>query len=454
MAKKNLIVGMLVSLGWYDVEPFMVSLKRHVGACDLMFEVFDEMSEWTLNRIASESTDSVKITIRRVPAAFKNKYGSYARFQMIDDYISEHAGEYNQVFMSDVRDVIFQSDPFKPYAHHKSYLAYETEYSRIGDESLNSFWVQRTWGADAWNQIKDKMIICAGTLIGTADAMQIAMRELNKYLVNDNYDFLGADQATLNYLVHTGRMPVKNMFASTIEDGVICTIALREMPIQGDKILSMNGKNIPAVVHQYDRHEKLTRFVDRLYRKNEVRVDKPYTDLKSRLDIANAVLNCGGHNAALNLMLEMLDSNTPEWLTESERVMRMFESFLSKPPISFSSFLIAITLRQMLVQLIQRQAFTNVRQKFIRLMYHMTRFIRQQSEAGVKQFDTFLGDMIIELAKMKDQQDDRQAVADWLEMRKHLDYPLDSEYWLLSAKNNRLLGNKEQAVEDYKKAVL
>ena len=49
MAKKNLIVGMLVSIGYWDIEPFMESVIKNCKSCDLMIEVFDEMSEWTLD---------------------------------------------------------------------------------------------------------------------------------------------------------------------------------------------------------------------------------------------------------------------------------------------------------------------------------------------------------------------------------------------------------------------
>ena len=51
LTKKNLIVGFLVSLGWWEVEPFMVSLKKSGVACELLVCVSEEMSEWTLDRI-------------------------------------------------------------------------------------------------------------------------------------------------------------------------------------------------------------------------------------------------------------------------------------------------------------------------------------------------------------------------------------------------------------------
>ena len=449
---KNLIVGMLVSLGWWEVEPFIVSLKKNCEPCDLMLEVFDEMSEWTLDRVRKESDESLNIIIKRVPSEFKDKYISYARFKMIDDFIEEHKGEYRQVLMSDVRDVIFQGDPFKEYADRDSYLVYATEWRKIGNEPTNTSWIMRDHGKEVFEQIKDKTIACAGTLMGTADEMQIALRELNKYLVLDKFNVHGADQALLNYLIHTDKMPVDNLIENSIEKGVICTNGWHATPIVDDKILALGGKHIPPVVHQYERHASGKQLADRLYRTHEVVIDKNYDDFRSKLDIADALIRCDKLAEVLTYLAQIVEVDTSDWKAESKRAMKLFKSFSSKPQSSFNASLTAQLLCQVFMRLLTHKAVKDVNSIVVNMMYKMTSFAKQSSTTNLKNFNILLGTLTFKMAKMMEQNSDRKQLTSFLDMIKQLEYPLNSEYYLMSAKNNRLLGNKEQAIEDYKKS--
>ena len=454
--KKNLIVGALFSLGYWEFEPFIESSMKNCSPCDLMIEVYDEMSDWTLdciNQRGEEDNSAINIIIERVPPELKGKYNGYIHFKMIEDFLKKHKGEYDQVLLSDMRDVIIQGDPFKPYAHLDSYLVYATELVSIGTEPINASWIIRHFGKDSFEKIKNNIVACAGTLMGTVDAIQIAVHALNEYLVRDDFNVHGADQATLNYLVYNGKIPVKNIFESSIHAGVICTSARRETPIVNDKVMSLDGKSIPAVCHQYDRHASGRALAERLYRKHEVRIDKPYADLKSRLDIADAYIGNNKLPEALVYLTQFAELNTSEWKTQSDRATKLITSFLSKPRASFGALLIAQALCQIVIRLLNNQAIKTINPYILNMVYNLTTFIKQQTGVNIKNFDTVIGAMMLQIAKLMDQNNDRKSLTVYLDMIKKLDQPLSSEYYLLSAKNNRLLGNREQAIEDYKKAL-
>ena len=369
LAKKNLIVGILYSLGWWETELFMMSLKKSGVACELLVCVSEEMSEWTIDRIKSFNSESLQVTIKYFPPELKGKYSSYIRFKMIEDHLAEHRGEYDQVLMSDMRDVIIQGDPFKPYAEYDSYLAYSTESHRlaVGDKS-NKAWVLRDHGAEALQQIKGKYVICAGLLLGTADAMEIAMHELNKYIGRDEFNNYGADQGTLNYLIYTNKMPVRNLIDSDVSTGYICSIIWNNTEIVDDKILSVGGKTIPAAVHEYNRHPRQYALANRIYRSHTVQVDKHYTDLPSLLDIAEAMIGCGKISDSLSYLKEALNIDVWYGETQDRRVKGIINAFVSQKIRSTDSLIAACAIGQMLIKLAENNLSMNIDQNLLNIM--------------------------------------------------------------------------------------
>ena len=165
---KNLVMAVATGYGWHDLEPFIISCKKHCPDADLVLFV-DDISDFTLQRLNEEN-----LKIFPVPAELKNKLIVDARWEMYKDFLDNHK-EYENIFVTDIRDVIFQSDIFKAYDKHKNFLVYATEAELIKNDkgNNNQTWIRHLLGETEYQKIKDKQIICCGTVLGSRAEMDV-----------------------------------------------------------------------------------------------------------------------------------------------------------------------------------------------------------------------------------------------------------------------------------------
>lgn len=226
-----------------------------------------------------------------------------SRFKIYLDYLETHY-DYAQVFICDTRDVIFQGDVFAPFKDYKIWLGYTTEALTIGEDiDYDYLWLVGRFGKAEADKIAEKKIICAGTVIGSSDAMKIFCRkmwELIQHATKNTYD-----QATMNYLVWNNLLPIENLLELDVQSGEIFTAGLfydlYPPKIRGDKILR-GDDGVPAVVHQYDRHKESTLFVDKIYRDKNFTVDDRFNDWRSRIDQIKYLLYKGRSDEAIQLL--------------------------------------------------------------------------------------------------------------------------------------------------------
>ena len=75
--------------------------------------------------------------------------------------------KFQNIFLCDSRDVYFQSNPFDfPY---KSDINFFLEDKKIKECPINSKWILRTYGEQIFNEIREEIIMCAGTVMGTQE---------------------------------------------------------------------------------------------------------------------------------------------------------------------------------------------------------------------------------------------------------------------------------------------
>ena len=93
------------------------------------------------------------------------RYGHYL------DYILQSAKTADYVMISDVRDVIFQRDPFDHEfkAELKTFL--ESPSITIGSDSFNRRWIENLYGKAVLKDIKESTVCCSGTTMGTREGM-------------------------------------------------------------------------------------------------------------------------------------------------------------------------------------------------------------------------------------------------------------------------------------------
>ena len=204
---------------------------------------------------------------------------------MYKNFIETHE-EYEKIFVTDTRDVIFQGDLFSSYTEYKNFLVYATEGQLIKNDKFfnNQNWLKHLVGEIEYQKIKDNPAVCCGTVYGTCAELNILIENIVKFITpKSNW---GDDQAVLNYLVHNKLLPIENLIESDVNTGKILT-TIQTIDFNkntfNDFILNNSG-GVPAVVHQYDRHAELIQLVDKLYREKDFQPDENFTDVQSALD--------------------------------------------------------------------------------------------------------------------------------------------------------------------------
>lgn len=294
---KNLVMSVATGYGWHDLEPFIISCKKHCPDADLVLFV-DNLSEFTLQHLNEEN-----LKIFPVPAELKNKLIVDARWEMYKNFLDNH-DEYENIFVTDIRDVIFQGDIFKAYDQHKNFLVYATEAELIKDDkgNNNQTWIRRLLGETEYQNIKDKQIICCGTVLGTRAEMDVLFVHMIEILKRSTA--WGDEQAAMNYLVHNNLLPIENLIESNVETGAIFTTGIIDNPkLSGDNVLRGDG-NIPAVVHQYTEKPQIIKIADKNYRDEIFNYDEKFTDFVSTSDQIFCLVQRQNFDAATKIFVQ------------------------------------------------------------------------------------------------------------------------------------------------------
>ena len=182
-----------------------------------------------------------------------------ARYLHYENLLRRSPVRYERVILSDVRDVFFQSDPgaIEPFAPLLFFL--ESARYTIGDEPKNFRWIVELYGRETLARLAARRVSCSGVTIGTHAAVLAYLEALNDGMarvIGRVWDS-GYDQGVHNQLLWSGAFPE----ARVMENGRgVLTVGIepREAFVMdaGGRVSCLDG-SVPAIVHQYDRHQDL-----------------------------------------------------------------------------------------------------------------------------------------------------------------------------------------------------
>jgi capsular polysaccharide biosynthesis protein len=253
-APRNLVMGLCTGYGFDVIEAFVASLFHHVENVDLC--LFSRDMDAAFGRAVAR----FGILLRDPgPYLTAGVHPMIGRFRMFRDFLEEHGQDYGQVLLTDVRDVLFQDDPFAiPRPREVSFAA---EDVLIGANELNAMWVRAVAGDAVLREIGHCVVSCAGTTIGSTAGIRAYLDQMCAL-----FDQMGFDQAR-NY-----DQGVHNVLVSRIQPewGVLdtddrivgtvgCTSADRVAIVEG--AILVDGRR-PAVVHQWDRHRDMVKLTE------------------------------------------------------------------------------------------------------------------------------------------------------------------------------------------------
>ncbi|MEY2420239.1 MAG: hypothetical protein QOI95_306 [Acidimicrobiaceae bacterium] len=182
------------------------------------------------------------------------------RYAHYYDFVRDHAPEADYVFLSDLRDVVFQDDPFRePVTHLECFL--EDPLSTVGRDVFNGRWVRDLYGDEGLRTLHDEIVSCSGTVVGTRPAILHYLKEMAQAITWRRRPMGSHDQGVHNWLLRSGRLGatiVANEHGRVLTMGAMTRYRLDD----DERILNEDGAVVP-VIHQFDRHPVLVDAVSR-----------------------------------------------------------------------------------------------------------------------------------------------------------------------------------------------
>lgn len=164
-----------------------------------------------------------------------------------------------KILLSDIRDVVFQASPLEGEIKGL-YVGMENPSIKLKDERYNAEWIQDAYGAEVLEQMQAAQISCSGVTYGDRAAMLSYINTMIEEFMQIPYSVMSNriyDQAMHNKLLYDNRINQVNLCQPF--QSAIVTLGLypeEQILMRDGKIVNRDGSVI-AIVHQYDRFEKL-----------------------------------------------------------------------------------------------------------------------------------------------------------------------------------------------------
>ena len=250
--QRDVVLGYATGYGVEHVEAFVRSLRTvYVGAVALF--VHDDPV--LLAFLAAHDVEAVVVA----PGDEWTPQPVVARFSAYERYIAARS-DLRHVLMTDVRDVVFQAEPFAP-APTGLEVFVEYEAGRMADHAFQMKHLRALAGEALAEQLEDRPCICAGTIVGPADEaarlcrLILTLGAIPRSAVGGGF---GVDQASLALAVGYGLIPAE------VQDNYrrVATIGMASdgVSFQAGRIVNPDG-SVSPVVHQYDRRPELVEAV-------------------------------------------------------------------------------------------------------------------------------------------------------------------------------------------------
>ena len=276
---RNLILGTVRDYSFEDIRLFVVSLRKTSFQGDLIL-FWSNLSSETRVALEQYGVRLVHFNFRRrsgclnswsrfwpyirpvVNGPCGNQFRKFVYLKILNlafvrylhylEFLKLNADKYNNVLLTDVRDVIFQDDPFRDPLPAELVAFLESAKFIYGSEPINDTWIRQNYDQKTLDNLAGHRISCCGTVMGKSSAMLDYLRgflaEIQKLTSIEH----GADTSIHNVLV-------RNMLSQRfgIADNLAGAVAtLGNEPFENLKfsangqLLGKDGRIVP-VIHKY-----------------------------------------------------------------------------------------------------------------------------------------------------------------------------------------------------------
>lgn len=257
IAPDDLVMGYATGYDAAMIAPFVRSLRavfdgRIALVVDDRPDVVELLTDHDVDIIHPDSVDGWE------PHAVVARFAAYAK-------LLERYPDVVDVLLTDVRDVVFQAEPFGPPPRRLEVFV-EYENGGLGDHAFNMKHLSALVGEEMAASLADKPCICVGTVLGPRDDILRFCRLLLMLAAIPRSEMggaFGADQAACNLAVHL------DLIRTNIQPNYrrVATLGLTpgdRLKFVNDRIVNPDG-SVSAIVHQHDRHAHLSAAVHGLW---------------------------------------------------------------------------------------------------------------------------------------------------------------------------------------------
>lgn len=180
-----------------------------------------------------------------------------ARHVYCHAYLTECGAGYDQVMLADIRDILFQNDPFAFDIPEGLSVFMEDASQTIGTCPFTSSWIRHGFGRAVLKELWNERIFCSGAIFGTPMAMRDYFAQvLQLYYMRKTGRTI--DQGTHNYILYKQPPPKVHRFEN--DDGPVLTMGYIDpasLHFNGRGLLVNSAGRAFNTLHQYDRHPEL-----------------------------------------------------------------------------------------------------------------------------------------------------------------------------------------------------
>ena len=280
----NLILSTCANYKKNDLEIFFTSLTRHVE--DYRCIVFTHnLTKDTAQWLRDQGAELVSMQIGGWRRGLFNRFARFTdknplrylpkklalrlafhtasmmslRFLYYREWLNRHAGEYDKVFITDLKDVVFQEDPFEYLKEDEVQFFLENQEIGCANDS-NRKWLDLIYTHTKSCFLNGKICSCAGTILGTAKFMNIYLSEMQLEVISArrllNY---GEDQAMHNMILRREHASFQRRAVPNAEGAVLTVLNTPESEyvLAADDLVRNKAGIVIPVLHTYDRYPEL-----------------------------------------------------------------------------------------------------------------------------------------------------------------------------------------------------
>lgn len=248
-APDDLVLGYATGYDAAMIAPFVRSLRAvFTGTVALIVDdrpdVLELLAEHGVEAIHPESMEGWE------PHPVMARFAAYAR--LLDRWPNAV-----DVLITDVRDVVFQAEPFGPPPRRLEVFI-ENEHGVLRDHAFNMKHMKALVGDEMAATLEDKPCICVGTVMGPRDEIARFCRMVLMLAAIPRSEIggaFGADQAACNLAVHMDLVRARIV----PNFGRVATLGMTDgktLSFRDGQVINPDG-SISPIVHQHDRHAHL-----------------------------------------------------------------------------------------------------------------------------------------------------------------------------------------------------